>query len=68
MALDREISVEQLPEVDRITTEDAYAEALAAEQRWQLAADGELTEEADDDPARGRAWTSRARGGGWGRP
>ena len=63
----REISVEQLAEVDRITSEDAYAEALGAEQLWELEPDGTLTE-ATDDPARGRAWTSRARGAAWGRP
>jgi len=62
-----EISVAQLAEVDRITTEDAYAEALAAEQLWELEPDGTLTEATDDDPARGRAWTSRARGAAWGR-
>ncbi len=39
-----------------------------SEQRWALSADGEITEEADDDPARGRACTSRARGAAWGRP
>jgi len=66
------ISPEDLAELDQLgpelTSEEEYAEALAAEQRWQLAADGTLTEEADDDPARGRAWTSRARGAAWGRP
>ena len=35
-----EISVAQLAEVDRITTEDAYAEALAAEQLWELESAG----------------------------
>ena len=68
----REISPEDLAELDQagpeLTSEEEYTQALDAEQRWQLTADGELTEEADDDPARGRAWTSRARGGGWGRP
>jgi len=66
------ISPEDLAELDHVgpelTSEEEYAQALDAEQRWQLAADGEITEEADDDPARGRAWTSRARGAAWGRP
>jgi hypothetical protein len=62
-----EISVAQLAEVDRITTEDAYAEALAAEQLWELEPDGTLTEATDDDAAtRGRAWSARNRGV-WGR-
>ena len=66
------ITPEDLAELDHVgpelTSEAEYAEALAAEQRWQLTADGEITEEAADDPARGRAWTSRARGAAWGRP
>jgi len=62
------ISVARLAEAGRITTEDAYAEALAAEQLWELESDGTLTEATDDDPARGRAWTSRARGAAWVRP
>ena len=61
------ISVAQLAEVDRITSEDAYAEALAAEQLWELEPDGTLTEATDDDAAtRGRAWSARNRGV-WGR-
>ena len=66
------ISPEDLAELDHagpeLTSEEEYAQALDAEQRWQLAVDGELIEETDDGPARGRAWTGRARGGGWGRP
>jgi len=66
------ITPEALAELDQagpeLTSEEEYAEALAAEQRWELTVDGELTEEADDAPARGRAWTGRARGSGWGRP
>jgi len=66
------LTPEALAEMDHagpeLTSEEEYAQALDAEQRWQLTADGELTEETADDPARGRAWTSRARGGGWGRP
>jgi len=51
-----------------LTSEEAYTEALDAEQLWELEPDGTLTEATDDGPARGRAWTGRARGAAWGRP
>jgi len=68
----REISPEDLAEMDELgpelTSEEAYTEALDAEQLWELEPDGTLTEATDDGPARGRAWTGRARGAAWGRP
>ena len=63
-----EISAEDLAEVDRITSEEAYAHALGAEQMWELELDGTLIEATDDDPSRGRAWAGRNPGATWGRP
>jgi hypothetical protein len=58
-----------LPELPELTSEEEYAAALAAEQRYELDPDGTLTEvDGDQAGTEGYAWRRSDRGTVWGRP
>lgn len=58
-----------LLELPELTSEEEYATALAAEQRYELDPDGTLTEvDGDQAGTEGYAWRRSDRSTGWGTP